>query len=413
MDKRLRILLISDSYPPEIRSASRLMGEFASWMKNRGHDVSVLTARPRYNLTENANIKKLGIVENENGIQVVRANSLPIHLVGKIIRGIGILSLPLIFIAMAKKYIRKRIDIVLVYSPPLPLALAGIYLAKHYGCKCILNVQDIFPQNAIDLGLMKSSIIICFFEFIENYAYSKSNYITVHSEGNLKILTENKKVPSEKVGVLYNWVETREEEQSKAKIAYIREKYGLNGKFVVFFGGVIGPAQGLDIVIDAAKYLLDSPVVFLLVGDGTEKEKLQVKARELGLDNIYFSPFVEPAEYDLILECSDVGLVTLSKDMKTPVVPGKLVSYMAKKKPIVASLNKESDGIRIIQKAGCGYTCEAENGKELAEKIKLMMASRKDLAQMGRFGWIYVRQYMSKDKILQDYEKLFFDVLSI
>lgn len=407
MTTKFNILLISDSYPPEVRSASRLMYEFATGMKNHGHDVTVLATYPQYNLAEN-NEAAFRTVEVENGIRVIRIKTLPIHLVGAIRRGIGILSLPLVFTKAAKKWVSGNVDIILVYSPPLPLAVAGHWLARYFNAKSVLNVQDLFPQNAIDLGVMTNPVLIRFFEMIERYAYAKADFITVHSKGNMQSLIEEKRVPPRKINVFHNWVNINEHvTDDRQQIIAFRDKYGLGDRFVVLFGGVIGPAQGLDVIVEAAEFLKGTRALFLILGDGTEKQRLADKVKNRGLDNVLLRPFVEPEEYERLLACVDAGLVTLSKKMKTPVVPGKLVSYMAQKKPVVASLNQESDGINLIREASCGFASMAGDGLQLGKNIQFLMESETLPHKMGNSGYEYVKQHMTKDQVLNQYEALF------
>jgi len=179
----MNILLITDSYPPEIRSASYLMKELAEGLKERGYKVYVATSYPQYNLTEEQREQIYPEYSHEDGIDIIRIKTLPHHKVSFIIRGISQLTMPKIFENKIKKYVSKA-DIIIVYSPPLTLATLGGKLKKIYSAKFILNIQDIFPQNAIDLGVIKNPLLIKFFEVIERKAYEEADLIFVHSEGN-------------------------------------------------------------------------------------------------------------------------------------------------------------------------------------------------------------------------------------
>jgi colanic acid biosynthesis glycosyl transferase WcaI len=402
----MNILLISDAYPPEVRSASRLMFEFADAMARRGHQVTVLTAYPEYNLAEGSR-RDFKTVEYESAIKVIRIRTMKIHLVGLIQRGIGVLTLPHFFKKAGKQYVNNNIDIVLVYSPPLPLAIAGRGLARHFDARLVVNVQDLFPQNAIDLGAMTNPMVIRFFEWLEAYAYRKADFITVHSAGNLKILNESKQVPACKTAVVPNWVNIPDAENEKKDGAEFKRTLGMEGKFIILFGGVMGPAQGLDVVIPAALELQDTNACFLLIGDGTEKKNLQAMAAEHGLNNIVFKPFVELHVYESLVQCADVGLVTLHRDMKTPVVPGKLVSFLSKKIPVIASLNNESDGRQIILEGCCGLVSDAGDGAALARNLRSMIDNPAKVRAMGEAGYAYVKSTMNRDKIMDQYERLF------
>ena len=148
----MNILLVTDSYPPEIRSASHLMLELAQELTHRGHQVTVITTWPEYNLDQNENKKSFKALELENGIKVIRVKTLPHHNVNYIVRGLSQLIMPLQFLLKLYRHQIKP-DAVVVYSPPLPLALVGSWLG-HRGARTLLNVQDLFPQNAIYLGIL-------------------------------------------------------------------------------------------------------------------------------------------------------------------------------------------------------------------------------------------------------------------
>src|SRR3989338_10944804 len=157
------ILLITDSYPPEIRSASHLMLELAEELVKRQYKVTVVTCAAQYNLDTTE--KNDGIEARvENNVRVIRLKHLAHHKVNFVLRGIAQLILPYLFIRKIKKLINTKIDVAIVYSPPLPLAYVGVWMQKRFQAKFILNIQDIFPQNAIDLGVLKNKLIIqCFY----------------------------------------------------------------------------------------------------------------------------------------------------------------------------------------------------------------------------------------------------------
>ncbi len=167
----MKILLLTDSYPPEIRSASHLMYELAHGLKNRGHDIAVATTMPQYNLTkEHVSVEYKNIMV-EDGVTVIRVKTPPLHKVGYFKRGLAHLVLPVIFCRLIKRSVIFRPDIIIVYSPPLTLGIAGVRLKDYFKSKFILNIQDIFPQNAIDLGIISNLLIIRFFEAQEKWIY--------------------------------------------------------------------------------------------------------------------------------------------------------------------------------------------------------------------------------------------------
>lgn len=403
----MHILLVTDAYPPEIRSASQLMQELAEGLRDRGHKITVVTSYPKYNLTEELKGKVFDELSVEGGINVIRIKTLPHHKVNFIVRGISQISMPYLFMSRINKYLNDYIDVVIVYSPPLPLAQVGEAVKRRYGAKFILNVQDIFPQNAIDLGILKNTVLIKFFEALEKRAYKTADRIVVHSEGNADFICKKNGATAGKISVLHNWIDSRKH-ASIARTNYFRKKYGLENKFIVLFAGVIGPSQGLDFVIDVAERIKEhEDICFLVVGDGMEKARLVSMMKQRRLQNVRFEPFVSKEDYPKLVKDADVGLVSLTAKNKTPVVPGKILGYMAASIPVIAFLNKESDGHRIIKDAQCGFSIVPDDPDLGSEIVLQIYNDRNRLKRYGENGFKYVRNNFEKDICLDKLEALF------
>ncbi len=403
----MKILLLTDSYPPEIRSASHLMYELAHGLKNRGHDIAVATTMPQYNLTkEHVSVEYKNIMV-EDGVTVIRVKTPPLHKVGYFKRGLAHLVLPVIFCRLIKRSVIFRPDIIIVYSPPLTLGIAGVRLKDYFKSKFILNIQDIFPQNAIDLGIISNLLIIRFFEAQEKWIYKRVDEITVHSEGNKEFLKIRNGFLRDKIDVVNNWANYKLFRRDAEEINF-RKLYQLDSKMVILFAGVLGPAQGLDVVINVAKRIQDnSKVHFLFVGDGTEKKRLEDKVEKLNLTNVTFQPFVDGENYPFLLKSVDVGLVCLSSSNKTPVVPGKLMGYMFSGLPVLAFLNKESDGHKIIKDANCGFTFTPENEDRILEAVLKLEKDKEVRITMGKNAEEFSKKNFTLEAALDKYEKIF------
>lgn len=406
----MNILIVADVYPPEVSSAAHLMQELAEGLKKRGHNIWVATTYPKYYLPKEFESQKFELFSDEAGIKVIRIKTLPLKKVNFIIRGVSQLIMPFLFFFKIKKYVREKLDVVIVYSPPLPLALVGSMVKKRYGAKFFLNIQDIFPQNAIDLGVLrgwKHKPAIWLFEWMEKKAYKEADKITFHSEGGRKFLIEKKGVSKEKIITLHNWVDIEPFKNLTQNISF-RKKYGLEGKFIILFGGIMGPAQGMEFVVEVARKLADlKDLVFLLVGDGSEKPRIEKSIKEYNLNNIIIKPFVSKEEYPYLVKDSDVGLVCLSSNNKTSFVPGKILGYMAAEKPIVAFLNKESDGFDVLKEAKCGYAVKSDDLKEAEKITRKIYAEKNKLKEIGESGFKYASKNLAVDVILNKLEKLF------
>ena len=383
-----------------------MMREIAEEFVQRGHKVTVVTSQPKAHLSAELPQKPYNELSFENGIQVLRLKTPHTHKTNYVMRGIGEISLTHLFYAKIKKYIKEKIDSVIVYTPPLPLAMVGIKVKRRHRARYLLNIQDIFPQNAIDLGIINNRLVEKFFEWMEKKVYKEADRITAHSENNMRFLINNKSIPEEKIRPLYNWIDLIPYKQIEKKGLY-RKRYGLANKFIILFAGVIGPSQGLDLIINVAHELRDiSDICFLFVGDGSEKSSLIKTSTDLKLKNVVFKPFVSKEEYPFLVTDADVGLACLSNKNKTPVYPGKILSYMAASIPVIAFLNSQSDGHNIIRESKCGYSILANDYKKAAELIMKVYNEKENLEQFGRNGFNYAKAHFSKKACMDKLEEL-------
>ncbi len=401
----MNILLITDSYPPEIRSASLMMEELAQGLAAQGHKISIVTSLPRYNLAGALPPgRRIFSREIHDGIRVFRFPTFFLHNVTHFKRGVGQLLLPLIF-ALGCLFIGK-IDFSIVYSPPLTLGLTAYFMKMIQGSKFIFNVQDLFPQNAIDLKVLTNKYLIKIFRCLEKFIYKKSRFITVHSQGNREYIL-NIGIAPEKVVVIPNWVDIDKYVLKKSGNVLPKELRS-ERLFIVLFAGIMGYAQDMDIIVKAAQYLKNhSDIVFLLVGDGSEKAKTAAMKNDLGLDNLILLPFIPLEDYPALVVRCDVGLVTLKKSMRTPVVPSKILGYMAAGKPIIASLNKESEARWIINEARAGLVNKIETPLNLAEAVLKLYHDPMLKKRLGENGKNYVSGHFHREKSLALYGKLF------
>ena len=402
----MNILLVTDAYPPEIRSISYMMQELAEELVIRGHKVTVATCQSQYNLSVEDMEKKFDTFAVERNVGVIRVKTPPHHNVSFIRRGISQLMLPHLFLKKIKKISNEKIDAVIVYSPPLPLSMLGTKIKKLYGAKYLLCVQDIFPQNAIDLGIMKNKLLIKYFERMERNAYKNADKVTSYTKSSKKFLIEKRGVPEEKVETVYNWIDTDTFENAKTT-GIFREKYSLKNKFIFLFPGVLGPSQNLEFIINVARRTTElQDICFLFVGDGTEKKKLQKMVEEYNLQNVRFESFVSQKEYPSLVKDMDVGLICLSCKNKTPVIPGKILGFMAGSIPIIAFLNKESDAHGIINEAQCGYSTISDDEEKAATLVRKIFSEKNRLVQYGRSGYNYVTKYFSRKACIDKIEQL-------
>ena len=406
----MKILILVNSFPPEIRSASHLFYELAESLVKKGYKVTVLTGLPRYNVfnLEEKYKRKLFLREDMNGIEVVRIAVPPLPRRFILARAVEHFLFTLVF-SIEGVFLKKK-DIVLVYSPPLPLGLSASLIKFFRKTPFIFNVQDLYPQAVIDLGLLRNSFLINLARTLEKFIYKKADLITVHSQGNLDFLVSNGVKPN-KISVVPNCVDTGLIKPEN-RINDFRQRYNLGNSFVVSYAGVMGFAQDLETVVESAK-LLDSykDIIFLLVGEGVAKEKLQNKAKELQLKNVKFLQMQPRRIYPQVLAASDICLTTLTKEVKTPVVPGKIMSIMAAGRPIIASLPLEGDASKIIKQAQAGIVVEPENPEAMSKAILELYKNKEKREICSKNARKYAEQNFSRNTCVQKYEDLFLEII--
>jgi len=401
----MNILLITDSYPPEIRAICTMTQQLAQELCSRGHDVWVVTSWPKYNLADDIAPETYSEFSLEGDIRVIRVKSLPHHKVNFILRGIAELLLPHLFHRKIKKYVSPQLDAVIAYTPPLPLAILAAKIKKSHRARYLLNVQDIFPQNAIDLGILKNRFLIRIFERMEQRAYKAADHITSHTTGCRWFLIEKKNVPADKITMVPNWIDVDAFDKAKAT-GLFRKKFGVRDKFVFLFPGTIGPSQDIDFLVDVAARVADTPeICFLLVGDGVEKPRLEQLVRQRGLKNVRFYPFVSEEQYPDLVKDANVGLACLSNKNSAPVVPGKILGFMAASVPVLAFLNCDNDGHKLIKDANCGYSACSDNLDEAAGLVRKLFSEKDTISNYGKNGYDYVITHFSKKACIDTIEK--------
>lgn len=405
----MRITLMSAYFPPEIGAASHLFYELGSQFVRNGHDVTVLTSYPTYNVDQQKLPPRyrrgLKMVEHLNGMRVIRIRTLGVRQTNPILRGVGQIVMACSLLLLGITSTKRHSGVILVYSPPLFIGFVALVMRLFTASKVVVNVQDLFPQSAIDLGILRQPLLISIFQWFESYIYRHADLITVHSEGNRDhVLRCGSKIGG--TAIVPNYVDIDQIRPGERDNEF-RAALGLrHDAFVVSFAGVLGYSQDLDTVVETAKLLTSNPqIVFYIVGDGVEKERLTQKAN--GLSNVTFLPMLSRDKYVELLHASDLCLVTLRKEVRTPVVPSKILSIMAAGRPLIASLPLDGDAPRIVDESQGGICVPPGNPKEFAKAIERLFNNRPSSEQMGKYGRKYVEEHFSLASCTKIYERLF------
>lgn len=387
MIENKKFLIISDQYPPYIGSASKLIHEFALNLKNRGLDVTVLTTS-----IERKSQEKNQKYQNE-GIKILKIKTFFQKSNLFILRGIfSILSGFQLFY----KILNKKYDFIFIYSPPLAFGITGILIKLLKSGKVIFNVQDLFPQHAIDLGVLKNQFAISFFYALEEHVYRKLDLITFHSQGNLDYSLQKYSHLKEKSVIMHNWINF---DTSNSNNPRFREKYSLEEKTIFVFGGVVGPStyEGLIYFINSFRKLEKKNYAFLIFGEGFMRKDLDEYIHNDS--NIFSENFLNNDEYEGVLNNCNIGVVCLAPTVRTPVVPGKILGYMKMKKPIFAIANENNDSHEILFDSGSG--CSSDYLEQNIDRNLNELLS-KNLDELGNLGHAYAKENLEINKIVDE-----------
>lgn len=406
----MKILIIVNSFPPKINSAARLYADLSKFLRARGHDVTVLTSRPaeedvvdrsdEYYKTRRGRLFR-------NGIRIIRVPHL--SFLSRIIGGKAMrFALTCLNFIIWGIFI-KRHDVVLVYSPPLYLGVAGYLISKIKKNHYVINLQDIHPKVLIDAGIIQSPLLKRILLSMETFNYSNASFIIIYSEGNKKYLVD-KYINKDKIAVIPNWIDT-DLVLPAEKMNTLRRELDLENKFVVTYAGSLTPAQQPETIVKAAALLKDqNEIRFCIVGDGPSKPELHKLIADYKLINVCLLPVQTGKKYFDVLNASDVCLLSLSKDIPPQTVPGKLAEIMACGQPVIASVDLTGDAAKIIEEAACGYNVAAGDALGLSNAILEMYNNRGGLKGMGDNARQFAIRVFSQDVCLKNFERLLVSV---
>lgn len=344
LTKRKNVLFLMFAFP-DLNKSYNMYTTLVEEFVQKGHDVTVIAPG---DLKTN--------IYTENGIKILRARTLPIKNVPNFLKGISNLLIPLQFeLALNKFYKGKSFDVIISTTPPITLADLAAKIKKRFGSKFYLILRDIFPQNAIDLGFIKeNSLLHNYFRSKEKKLYEVADYIGCMSSGNIEyIIQHNPEIEKNKLHELKNF-----QKQFSAFVSdptSLKIRYGINDKFVVVFGGNMGKPQQLENVLTLAESVQQYPkIIFLLLGEGVQMNKIELAAKKKGIKNIKIQRTIPKHEYQALLSVCDIGLISLHEKFTIPNIPSKALDYFNVGIPVLASLDKATDFGTILDNENCG-----------------------------------------------------------
>lgn len=402
----MRILLLSTYFRPDIASTGVLMTQLAEELAQLGHRITVVTSLPHYdkNRTWEEYRRRLLVREQQGPLDVRRVYlyvpQRKDQLLGRLLNYASFNVLSTVVGTLA-----GQSDVVLVPSPPLTNGIAAFLISKLRTVPFVYNVQDIYPDIAIRLGVMTNPRVIAAFRMLEQFVYRKAAAVSVISEGFRRNLL-TKGVPDSKIHVIPNFVDAKFTRPLPRHNSF-GQKHGLDDCFVVLFAGNVGLSQGLESVLHAAELLAEWPdVLFLIVGSGVAKANLVSRARSMQLENVRFLPFQPHEVVPEMYASADVCLVPLRRGFTQESVPCKVYTIMGAGKPLVASVDEDSDTWQLVAEADLGPCVEPENPQALAEGILSLYNDPARRQRCGENGRRHVVAHHTCQAIAGRYDEL-------
>jgi len=438
----MRVILLTSLFYPEIGANAKRMTHLAEDLQKRGDEVIVVTAFPYYtNKTLPQEYKgKFISLESYKGIKVIRTFTyLPSSKTP--LRRLLTFSSFMLSSVFALLYLKGRYDLLITISPPLFSGVSAFIISRLKRIPFIFDLQDIYPETAVSLGVLKDGFTLSLAQGLERFIYRKAEAISVISSG-FKDNLRKKGVPDRKVHIIPNWVDielfnpefkddlsagspvyrasgrerTAEAGPSAglaaeagpsaglaAEAGKIRKELNLDNKFVVMFAGNLGLAQGLQTLVKCAKLLRENKdIEFVFVGEGVERENLVNLIKKYSLSNLRFISGQPNKKMPAYLSLANVCLAHLRRgEIWKMTIPSKIYEYMAMGKPIIIGVDGEAK--RLIESANCGVYVQPEDPERLSKAILKLYKDKQLCFEYGKRGRSYVRKNYSRRKIVDEY----------
>lgn len=407
----MNLLILCPHFAPDSAPTGEVMTSIAEELAARGHRLHVVTALPWY---EHHSIEagwRGSWVRNdeEHAGRITRVTPFPTdkrNLPARALAFAGFTAL-----AGANGLLSPtRPDAVLAMSPPLTLGLAGWAVARARRAPFVFNIQDVFPDVAVELGLITNPFVIRSASWLERFAYLRSDAVTVLSDDlRDNVVSKLGGRRPERVRVIPNFVDTERIEPGPKENSY-RAEYGLEGKTVVMYAGNVGFSQSLDLLLAAAAALAHDPdIVFVINGGGSARETL--RRRAAGQPNVRFVGMQPRERLAEVLAAADIHVVPLRRGLARASVPSKMYSILAAGRPIVASVDPGTEVSSVLERAGAGVSVPPDDPEAFTKAVAQLAAAPDEAARMGANGRDFVERWASPAAVAAAYEALFEELL--
>jgi colanic acid biosynthesis glycosyl transferase WcaI len=403
-------------FPPDAVSTAQLFGELVEDLVALGWSVVVVTTKPHYNPPEEISRSQsltpfwggLLATSTFRGATVLHT-AMPTKGTNVAVRIAGWLGFHMLSVLVASLKVGK-VDVILAPSPPLTIGIAAWLIGLLKRAPFIYNVQELYPDTAVSLGALHEGPLLNALRRMERFVYDHSFAVTTISPGMARAVGLRTGDPG-KVRLIPNFVDTRAIAPRPRNNSFSRE-YGLNDAFTVMYAGNMGPAQGLETLLDAAELTrADSGITYVFVGDGTSRASLQRAARSRNLPNTLFIAQQPYERVPDIYGASDLCVVPLVSSLVAEAVPSKVYRIMAAERRILAIADPASDLASVVSESGSGIVVDPGNARTLAAAIQ-EAAKTADAASAKR-GREYAVRHVDRPIIIRMYSDLLTEAASV
>lgn len=401
----MKILLYTQYFSPETNAPANRWDYFTNYLKEKGHEITVLTSYPNHPLRKifPGYKNRWRTIEDKNGIKIIRCWTYISPSTKFLPRLFNYLSFSL------SSYINslglKKFDLIIASLPPLFVGFIGYKIAKRLKIPLVLDLRDLWPEAAEETGYLKKNFVYYYTFKKAQSLYQKSTVILVNSPAILEELICSYAINRNKISYIPNGADL-EFFKNDYDTTILDEKYNLKDKFVVLYTGLLGYAQAPEVMVKTAALLKDnSKIVFVIVGSGPKEVELKNLVKELNLGNVILTGQRPREEMPLFVSRADVCLATYKNSSAfTKNIPSKIFDYLANGKPII--INLEGEASKIIKNAQAGLVALPEDPQSLKEEILKMYNNEVLRKKTGEAGLIYARQYYDKKVISRNLEEI-------
>jgi len=404
----MRILFLSHYFPPEVNApASRTFEHCREWVR-LGHEVTIVTCAPNHPRGQVYDGYRNRLFQRQEieGINVIRVWTYLSANEGFIKRTINYVSFMVACVLAAPRM--PKCDIVISTSPQFFNGLAGFFVSRLKSAPWLLEIRDLWPESILAVGAIKNAAVIRGLRWLESFAYRKCDHIVPVTDAFRRHMLDMG-IAADKITVIKNGASLDFYDPTSSD-GGLRAELGLGGRFIAAYFGTHGMAHHLETVLEAAAELQDNErIVFLLVGDGAERVRLEQQLASMKLNNVMMLGQQPKAKMPALWAMSDVSLVLLRRtDLFKTVIPSKIFEAMAMAKPIIIGVEGESK--EIVETAGAGIAIPPEDAGALASAVTALAEDSDACESYGRNGKSYVHEYFDRKVLAKRYEGLLSDV---